>query len=386
MRRVALVAALVALLAVPASSSAGNGNLPDVQGVGSGYLGACAKFTLLKEWNCYLRGLEKVVLPSKSPATLLPNIDILSRDSGGYLAATCHMLMHVVGRRYDVVHHVTLENLQQYLPLSNDPGCSAGFGMGLVMGLSAQITLGGPKGANAICGRAPTRFRNYSCYHSLGHAYMRYYHGQLAYSLKSCKALGAQALDCVQGAFHDFWLGLSGQDGAKYTHGLPSTARGLCARQPSAYVVGCWFRYYVTLPPKRTPTTAGRIEALCHGLSGLQRFGCIASASVISSSDPGVQFDVCSRLPAGDILACLHGVEYVDVPVSLGSYVAFVARCGRLPARVRNACFAWTGTAMGVLTNGTFAKSGCPSLHSPSARRECVAGVRQMRRPLVTFA
>jgi hypothetical protein len=387
-RRLLAIAALVATVAFvgPASVSAGNGNQPDVQGMGGGYLPQCLKYTELKEWNCYLDGMKRVVLASKNPATLLPDLDVLSRNTGGYLAASCHMMMHVIGRDYAIAHHVTLETLQQYLPRSNDPGCSAGFGMGLVMGLSSAITLGGPNGANAICSKAPTRFRNYSCYHALGHAYMRYYHGQLSYSLKSCNALGAQALDCVQGAFHDYWLGLSGQDGAKYTHGLPRTARGLCAQEPTRDAVACWFRYYVTIPPKRTPTSASRIEALCTGLRGQQRFGCIASASVISSSDPNVQFSVCRGLPAGDVVACLHGVGYVDIPPALNSLVSFIGRCGTLPAGTKAACFVWVGTAMGVMTNGSFAKTGCPSLHSPSARDDCVAGVKLMSQPLITFA
>lgn len=388
MRRVIVAAVFAAAVsaAFAASGDAGNGNRPDIQGAGSGYLSQCAKFTELKEWTCYLHGLRRAVLASKDPARLLPNIDILSRDSGGYLAASCHMMMHVVGRDYARVHHVTLATLQQYLPRSNDPGCSAGFGMGLVMGLSGQITLGGPKGANAICSRAKTRFQNYTCYHSLGHAYMRYFHGQLSYSLKACKALGPQAPDCVQGAFHDYWLGLSGQDSARYAHGLPRTARRLCARQSGSNAVGCWFRYYVTITPRRIPDTASRIEGLCTGLAGEQRFGCIASASVLSSPDPGLQFDICSRLPARDIDACLHGVGYVDIPVSLMSQVSFIERCGSLPAGTRAACFVWVGTAMGVLTNGSFAKTGCPSLHSPAARGDCVAGVKLMNQPLVTFA
>jgi hypothetical protein len=387
-RRLALVLALAAAVAVvgPASALAGNGNLPDVQGMGAGYLGGCAKFTELKEWTCYVNGLRRVVLASKNPASLLPNIDVLARASGGFLEASCHMMMHIVGRDYARAHHVTLETLQQYLPHSNDPGCSAGFGMGLVMGLSAQITLGGPKGANAICSRAPTRFRSYSCYHALGHAYMRYYHGRLSYSLQACRALGAQAPDCVQGSFHDYWLGLSGQDGARYTHGLPTTARRLCAIQRATDVVPCWFRYYVTFTPKRTPTTAGRLEGLCEGLKGDQRFGCVASASVISSPDPEQQFAVCKRLPASDIVACLHGVGYQNVEPSLSTQISFIDRCGTLSAGVRAACFVWVGTAMGVLTNGSFAHTGCTSIHSPSARRDCVAGVALMSQPLVTFS
>ena len=102
------------------------------------------------------------------------------------------MMMHVVGRMYARRHHVTLENLQRYLPKSNDPGCSAGFGMGMVMTLGAQIGELGPNGAVQLCLRAPTRFRSYTCIHTLGHAYMRLYHGQLKYGVKACTRTSGQ--------------------------------------------------------------------------------------------------------------------------------------------------------------------------------------------------
>jgi len=179
----AFLAALVVACAVPQASPAGPiGAIPDIGGMSPGYLGFCKKHTKFqKEWNCYLRHLMRVVNKSRNPARELPNIDILARQSGGFLAANCHMMMHVIGRTFARRHHVTLANLQRYLPLSNDPGCSAGFGMGMVMALGPQITHGGPEGADAMCGRAPTRFRQYTCFHSLGHAYMRYYDGYISY-------------------------------------------------------------------------------------------------------------------------------------------------------------------------------------------------------------
>src|SRR5204863_8970921 len=76
---------------------------------------------------------------SHAPAKELPRLDRRARAVGGYVESNCHMMMHVVGRTYGREHHVTLETLQRYLPRSNDPGCSAGFGMGLVMYLAPQI-------------------------------------------------------------------------------------------------------------------------------------------------------------------------------------------------------------------------------------------------------
>lgn len=385
---VAAVCSAVFVGAWAASAQAGGpiGQVPDAGGLSSGYLGGCQAHKGQQEWSCYLVNLRRAVLAYRDPAHQLPNLDIRVRLTGGFLEANCHMMMHVIGRDYARVHHVTLLTLQRYLPLSNDPGCSAGFGMGLVMGLSKQITEGGAAGAEAMCSRAETRFRNYSCYHALGHAYMRYYHGYISYSLAACRALGLQAADCAQGVFHDYWLGLSGQDGARYAHGLPHTARALCATQRGIYVVACWFRYYLSLPPAVAPSSPHRIEALCRGLRGEQRFGCVASASVLSSPDPVRQFAVCTRMPARDAIACLHGVGFQNVPDTTGAGVSLISHCSTLAKGVRAGCYTWVGTALGVLTNGAFAVTGCPKLSSPAAQTQCAAGVKLMSRPLVTFS
>ncbi len=356
--------------------------------MGSGYLGLCrTKKPVRKKWTCYVKHLLRTIDKTPDPARELPRIDILVHSSGGYLAANCHMMMHVVGRAFAKRHHVTLANLQRYLPLSNDPGCSAGFGMGMVMALGAQITGGGAKGAYAVCNRAPTRFRRYTCFHSLGHAYMRYYDGYLSYGLKACRALGRrEAPDCAQGVFHDYWLGLSGQDSAKSKRGEPRTARVLCARQRGSFVIGCWYRYFLSLPPKRVPSTAVRIDRLCAGLTGLQREGCVAAASLISNPDPFAQFTVCSRLAAADVDSCLRGVGTQNLPDATTSGMQLIARCGSLSAPSRAGCYRWFGTALSVLSDGRFAKTGCPRLTTRPGRAACAAGARRMNEALITFA
>lgn len=394
-RGLLFVPALVASLVLAGSATAGPiPMIPDQPGMSSGYLGFCKQQrTPVKEWSCYLNNLLRVVLATKDPANELPQLDTLARRSGGFLAANCHMIMHVVGRTYAVRHHVTLANLRNYLPLSNDPGCSAGFGMGLVMALGPQIIEKGPKGAVAMCNSAPTRFRQYTCYHSLGHAYMRYYDGFLSYGLKACRALGTEALDCAQGVFHDYWLGLSGEDNARSTRGEPRSPRVLCGRQHGAFVIACWFRYYLSLPPKQTPTTPARIEGLCRGLEGMQREGCIASASLLSNPDPVVQFTICSHLPAGDVYGCLRAVGVQNLPDAVENLpdahpaeLRLISRCSTLTAANRAPCYIWFGTTMNVLSNGRFAKNGCPRLATPAARSECSAGAALMGQPLVTFA
>src|SRR5215217_8434527 len=86
--------------------------------------------------------------------------DVCSSD---LLEAGCHVLMHEVGRRYAKAHRLTLGSLQHYIPRSNDPNCSAGFGMGLVMYLGPQILVTSGRSALTQCMRLATRYRSYTC-------------------------------------------------------------------------------------------------------------------------------------------------------------------------------------------------------------------------------
>ena len=82
------------------------------------------------------------------------------------------------------------------LPRSNDPGCSAGFGHGLVTGIAPQIQQLGPQRAAAeACGKADTRYEAYSCIHGFGHAFMRINSELLPRALDMCEQLGADAPD-----------------------------------------------------------------------------------------------------------------------------------------------------------------------------------------------
>ena len=119
--------------------------------------------------ECYVRLLLADIDRSGDPATELPRIDRLATAAATDLEGRCHMLMHVVGRRWAAEHHLTLEKLQDVVPRSNDPGCSAGFGMGLVIYLGPQIIPTGGRSALATCRKLPTRYRQYTCVHSLGH-------------------------------------------------------------------------------------------------------------------------------------------------------------------------------------------------------------------------
>jgi hypothetical protein len=363
----------------------GDGSTP---GTGSAYLSRCGLLRgQQKIWNCYVTRLLADIEKSGDPANELPRIDLKVRAAGGYLMGSCHMMMHEVGRMYARRHDVTLANLQRYLPRSNDPGCSAGFGMGMVLTLGPQIGRLGPQGAIKLCMTAPTRFRSYTCVHTLGHAYMRLYHDQLPFGVRACRALPAsQAPDCAQGAYHDYWLSVAGRDSTtKQRHGITS-ARVLCARAIAAFVRPCWYRYFLELTPKRPPTNAAGVRALCVGLSGRQRTGCIAAASLITSADPFIQMRICSSLRGADTVSCLYGINAQNLATARGSQrVRLIEGCGDLRRSAQGACYKWLGTTLSVVTNGRFRSLACPFI-ARSGRDACLAGAERMNEALVTFS
>jgi hypothetical protein len=255
------------------------------------------------------------------------------------------------------------------------------------MALGPEIGRLGPTGAVRICSRAPTRFREYTCVHSLGHAYMRLYHSQLGFALKACRTLPADAApDCAQGAYHDYWFSAVGRDGTKRQRGRALSARSLCALQTSGFVRPCWFRYFLELPPKRLPANAAGIRKLCHGLAGVQRVGCVAAASLITSADPFKQMGICARMRGADISSCLYGISVQNLSDANGARrVALIDRCGRLQQPARTACYEWLGTGLAVVTNGRFRDRGCPFI-GRDGREACLAGAKRMNEALVTFS
>jgi hypothetical protein len=388
-----LVLAAVACLSLWGAGSASAG--PPLNGILVGddsgkttYLSRCS--LLRKEqtiWNCYVTRLLADVEKSHDPANELPRIDTKVRAGGGYLQSSCHMMMHEVGRKYARRHNITLANLQKYLPRSNDPGCSAGFGMGMVLTLGSEIGRLGPDGAVKLCMRAPTRFRSYTCVHTLGHAYMRLYHEQLPFAIRACRSIPAvQAPDCAQGAYHDYWLSLSGADATKQQRNAVKTARVLCARAIPAFVRPCWYRYFLERPPKALPTNAAGVRRLCTGLAGRQRGGCIGAASLITSADPFIQIRICARLRGADTVSCLYGMNVQNVANARGSKrVRLIQACGDLRRTAQGACYEWLGTTLSVVTNSRFRKLGCPFI-TPSGRSACLAGASKINRALVTFS
>jgi hypothetical protein len=389
--RVLLLAAALCATASATTATAGPPQNGILEGDGTGQTTYLSRCSLLRKeqsiWNCYVTRLLADVEKSGDPANELPRIDKRVRAGGGYLLSSCHMMMHEVGRKYARRHDISLANLQRYLPRSNDPGCSAGFGMGMVLTLGTQIGRLGPDGAIKLCMRAPTRFRSYTCVHTLGHAYMRLYHEQLPFGIRACRALPAsQAPDCAQGAYHDYWLSIAGRDSTKRQRNAVTSARALCARAIPTFVRPCWYRYFLELAPKKPPTNATGVRALCAGLAGRQRGGCIGAASLITSADPFIQIRICGRLRGADTISCLYGMNVQNVATGRGSQrVKLIQRCAALRSSARGACYEWLGTTLSVVTNGRFQRLACPFI-ARTGRNACLAGASRMNQALVTFS
>jgi hypothetical protein len=162
----------------------------------------------------------------------------------------------------------------------------------------------------------------------------------------------------------------------------------LCGAQPEEFVRPCWYRAFVDNRPDIGIDSAEDLNALCDGLAGLHREACITAASVIGPADPVAQLQICAGLTSSsDAASCVRGTKVqnlLDYPMS--AYVDLISRCPVFIGAARAACFRWLGKTLAVLTDGKFARAGCPRLESGGARRQCRAGAETMEEALVTFS
>ena len=341
--------------------------------------------------ECYEREFMTLVAGRDDPRPAVERISATAWSEGGFLLENCHVVMHTVGRTYARDADVSLASLMEFLPQSNDPGCSAGFAHGLVTGVAPDIDPSDPRASAEACADAGTRFQRYSCVHGFGHAFMRLYDDQLDPALELCTELGPRtAPDCAQGAYHDYWFAVIGADDTSAPPGAEKDPWRLCGRQPEEYVEPCWYRAFIeNRPDGFTVSAAEDIESLCDGLEGVQREGCVTAASVIGPADPAEQLELCATLgdPA-DAASCVHGTKaqnLLDAPPE--RYLALIEGCSGFTAgAAREECYRWLGKALAVLTDGEFLRTGCPQVAAPEGRRRCAEGARAMEDPLVTFS
>jgi hypothetical protein len=258
--------------------------------------------------------------------------------------------------------------------------------MGLVMALGPSIIRTGGKSALKTCEELPTRLRQFTCVHSLGHALMRGYHETIFLAVNACTKLGARyAPDCAQGAFHDYWISLRGADETTTPLHAINSPRRLCA-QYAQYALACWYRYWIEQAPGPVILNVRDLLGLCRGLAGGQRAGCVAGASKDVYDTPAAQARLCASLRAApDALACLRGVANQAFVGQPRREVALFKECAHMPAGARDGCAAWFGKTFNVLENGRFLAHGCPDV-VPAFRAACVTGARRWGEPLVTFS
>jgi hypothetical protein len=365
----------LALLLAPAASGAERRD----------YLWQCV--AIMREearFSCYTRLLLERVEASGDPARELPRIDREVREIGGEIAGGCHALMHEVGRRYGRAHDVTLLNLRRYIPRSSDPTCSAGFGMGLVMYLGPELVRTGGRSALRKCAELPTRMREYTCVHGLGHALMRGYHGQLKSAVRTCRALGRHGVDCSQGAFHDYWISLRGADGTTKPTRAIASPRIVCDGRHT-YVRPCWYRYFIEQQFGPVLNTAADIRRACRDLRPLQRSGCIGGASLAHSTDPFEQTSTCASFTGTDAVSCLKGVAVPAVRGQPERQRTLIGRCARFGKAAAD-CYSWFARTLALITDGAFARNGCAALAGRRASAACRAGIARVGDPLVTFS
>ena len=390
--RIGVVAAAAAVAAVAAAAAFVllAGDEEGASAARTGDPGRCLPLAPAAARSCYTHEFTAMVAGRDDPGPAVAAIASMAWKQGGFLLANCHGVMHTVGRRYAHEAGLTVASLMDYLPRSNDPGCSAGFAHGLVTGVAPDIDPRRPRAAAAVCANAGTRYRRYSCTHGFGHAFMRLNGDRLVPALELCRALGRRAApDCAQGAFHDYWFAVVGADDARLPERAVTEPRMLCAAQPRQFVRACWYRAFIDNRPEGLAVRSSTdIEAACSDVHALQREACITAASVIGPPDPAVQLRICAGLRSGaDAESCIRGTKVQNLlgyPVA--SFVDLIGGCERFRGDTRAACYGWLGKTLAVVTDGVFGEVGCPRLAARDARRLCESGAHRMNEALVTFS
>lgn len=397
MRRLLLV--VLALLTVAAcggsdpkpAADAGTASAPTAEPTATGDLNTCAGLVQDEGRSCYSRELAAIVNGAGDPLAAVEGITQAAyADQSGFLLANCHGIMHTVAREYALRTGLKLENLMDSLPRTNDPGCSAGYAHGLVTAVAPEIEREGPTVANRLCKNSETRYQRYSCTHGFGHAFMRLSNENIAPALQMCEQLGsAAAADCSQGIYHDYWFAVNGIDSTAKPKDVVTDPRELCGAQPEEFVRVCWYRSFVETAKGTRMESGAQIDEACSGLESLQRQACVTGASVIGPPDPVNQLAVCAGLEAdSDVVACIRGTKVqnlMNYPPEMS--VDLIKACNTtFRGSLAIACDRWLGKTLGVVSDGEFRTTGCPKLQTAAARKACVAGVKSMEGPLVTFS
>jgi len=387
---VVAAAAVIAAAAATAAFVLAAGNEDGASAARTADPSRCLPLAPAASRSCYTREFTAMVEGRDNPQPAVAAIASMAWKQGGFLLANCHGVMHTVGRRYAHEAKLTVASLMDYLPRSNDPGCSAGFAHGLVTGVAPDIDPRRPRAAATVCANAGTRYRRYSCTHGFGHAFMRLYGDRLAPALQLCRALEPRAApDCAQGAFHDYWFAVVRADDARLPDRAVTDPRTLCAAQQPQFVRACWYRAFIDNRPDGLAVRSSTdIEAACSDLHALQREACVTAASVIGPPDPAVQLRICAGLTRGlDAESCIRGTKVQNLlGYPIDSFVELIGGCERFRGRARAACYGWLGKTLAVITDGVFGQAGCPRLAARDARRLCESGARRMNEALVTFS
>jgi hypothetical protein len=300
---------------------------------------------------------------------------------GGFLEAACHSLMHEVGRTWAKRHGVTLQTLNRYVPRSNDPGCSAGFGMGMAMYLGPELVVD-PKKVLATC----SKHRPLPRVHVRPRPRARL-HARVPQLPAGCRhgvqqARGSARAGLLAGRVPRLLISLGGGDDRAPETSTPTPVhvRGVHGKRP------CWFRYFWEREASKRVYETRDLLDLCDGREGMQRAGCMSGASLLVSRerDPVDHARVCNGLQGSDTYDCLRGV---NVPAPRGVSSSQVRpTCGDLPSTTNAWCYRWFGRTLAVLTDGNFRTSGCPQLEDASARGHCERGARRTSLALRTFS
>lgn len=304
----------------------------------------------------------------------LPRIDrFASRERS--LGTRCHSIMHRAAPAWAQRHHIDLRDVDDVMPSTVSTNCAAGFLHGVLAEVGRTEPHASTQRMVALLGRTCSplrpRAREINCLHGIGHFAMQRTRGSVRSALATCShALGADAVDCAPGVFHQLVMN------TKRLGSRPPNPFVTCQRYDDRFADACWVRLLqLRRLPERINGPAD-IESYCARLTGDQRLACITGATWSFSGIGGPVIGDCEEYDGvRESRACFRGTL-----IGFGDNTQLLDRC-RLLHRHRWTCIEWYAYYQGLGAPDTVRRR-CGRFEAPVERRICLAALDTLDRPL----
>lgn len=256
-------------------------------------------------------------------------------DSSATVAAHCHPIAHALGheafsRSVDFAHAMSFQ----------DDVCNSGYVHGVIESLFMTSKDADAVAADTCAAAKKGSYRQWSCWHGIGHGHMTATSNDLPEVLSRCGAYddAFARTACVNGAFMENFNTDTTLHPSQYLR--TDDLFYPCDEIDESHRDACYFyapTWYLRRHPRDYAGALAWCETADHGRQGTCASGTGSQAMKENIASPDVAVRVCGDGPEYMAYDCIDGMIglYVNHHASAAAGIAF---CQRIDARYRTAC------------------------------------------------